>query len=189
MTVSIVTLTLPGREQMLERCKRIVEGQTYAIHEHLIIGGAASVGMKRNEGINQATGDIIVMFDDDDLYAVDYVERCANILRDADVTGSDNAYFYQEPYVWEYKYGGSMPYVMGSGMAFHRSIAARFPDISRGEEIGFLKNAGKITPHGYKNGMLAIIHGKNTASHTALRIMQRSLNSEILTIFGSWLRK
>lgn len=173
--ISVVTLTIPGREQMLERCKALVAAQTIPV-EHVIVSGEGTIGHKRNHGCSIATGDIIMMLDDDDFIVPDFIEHAVKYLANADVTGLNNAYFY-EPNVgaWEYKYTGGQPYVFGSAMMFHKRVweRSKFPNISEGEEIGFLTNAGRISPHNYKEGFVAFIHGDNTASHKQLKNMAK----------------
>lgn len=175
MKVSIVTLTIPGREHFLERCKSYVNAQTYFNCSHTIIAGDASIGYKKNLACENVSGDVICIFDDDDFYAPDYIEVAIQAIKDgADVTGLNNAYFYAPKIgAWEYKYKGGQPYVFGSGMMFKREVwqRSKFPEINEGEEIGFLTNAGRIVPHNYKDGFVAMIHGYNTASHKQLKHM------------------
>lgn len=141
-------------------------------------GVKETIGTKRNRLCGAAHGDIIVHFDSDDWYAPDFITQSVNHLltSGADVTGLSKAYFYQrEPeQAWLYDYTGTQPYVIGSGMCYHKSVWERnpFKDVNAGEDRLFLANAGRVIPHNYITGFLAFIHGNNTESHKALRCMK-----------------
>lgn len=186
MLVSIVTLTTPDRDTA--NIKEYIAAQTYPIHEHIIVEGAGSIGGKRNEGANHATGDIVIMCDDDDYFASDYVAKVVAHMRQTDcqITGLANAYFFKYPYLFEYKYGGRQPYVIGSGMAFRKEVMrlTQFPDSSNGEETGFLKLSIPTIPLPSPDSFVAIIHGGNTSSHNALRSMRRADLSIMQRIMG-----
>jgi glycosyltransferase involved in cell wall biosynthesis len=179
MKVSIITPTTESRAWFLTRCKQIVSQQDYPDLEHIIVHGAHSIGAKLNEGIDRATGDIIVRFDDDDLYADDYITRAVSFLTGkpgCNLTGLSKFYLYN-PYtggMWWYDYKGSMPYVAGSGMTFYKSVWQdnKFPDKSIGEDAEFNMKIRGVYPHGY-DGMVAIIHGANTDSHSNLHTFQK----------------
>lgn len=146
-------------------------------------GPFSSIGAKRNYGCQMAKGEIIVMCDDDDYFASDYISKAVDhlIKSKADMTGLREAYFYRpyqvyeghlgikiQPAMWLYSYpAGSQPYVIGSGACFWKRVWERnkYPDISTGEDALFCANAGKISPHDYKEGAVFMIHGDNTASH------------------------
>lgn len=151
-----------------------------------------SIGAKRNRGNYLASdGSIIVHFDSDDLYAPNYITKCVNHLLDtgADATGLSSLYFFQRPDVaWEYSYSGGQPYVVGSGMCYWRKTWERNPfrDISEGEDAHFCANAGRVIPHNYKEGMIAMIHNQNTASHKQLRHMKMIDPNIVVDIMGKW---
>lgn len=173
--VSIITPTTKSRESYLKELKRCVKGQTYGNVEHIIVHDeTASIGAKRNIACNQARGEIIVHFDDDDLYASDYISKCVEQLQTCDTTGLSSAYFTDGVKAWVYEYRGKQPYICGSGMAFWKRIWERnkFKDISNGEDTMFCANAGYIIPHGYIDGFIARIHSKSTASHKAVPSMK-----------------
>lgn len=177
MKVSVVTLTIPGREHFLERCKSYVNAQTYFNCSHTIITGDASIGYKKNLACENVSGDVIMFLDDDDLIVPDFVERAVKHMETTgcDITGLSHAYFHAPKLAcWEYEYKGGQPYCIGSTMMFKRSVwqRSKFPEINEGEEIGFLTNAGKISPHNYKDGFLAFIHGSNTASQKQIKHMK-----------------
>lgn len=137
--------------------------------------GTPSIGYKRNVAIEVSEGSIIINADSDDWYAPDYITRCVNQLQCCDITGLSSAYFYKpRTSLWLYEYRGSAAYVLGSGMAYHKKVWERKPykDRSDGEDLYFQENAGRIIPHGYIDGFMAMIHGKNTASHLQLQHMR-----------------
>lgn len=139
---------------------------------------SGTIGAKRNKCCNCATGDIIAHFDSDDHYAPDYLSRTyAHLIEyKADCTGLSSAYFYRpKAEVWLYKYQGHQPYCIGSGMMYYKRVWENnhFKDLSEGEDAKFCANAGRVKPHNYIDGFLAMIHGKNTASHKQLSHMKR----------------
>lgn len=171
MTVSVITPTVPGREHMLNRCRRIVSDQDYPEIEHIIVPTRGSIGMKLNAGIEMASGDIIVRFDDDDLYASDYISRCVDKLKSGTgMTGVCKFHLYNPNtgQLWLYDYNGSLPYIAGSGSAFWRKEWAknRYPDSSMGEDGRFCMGMScDVEAIDYVHGMVAVLHGRNTASH------------------------
>lgn len=191
MLISVVTLTTPDRDTA--NIREYIAAQTYPIHEHIIVEGAGSIGSKRNEGAMSATGDIIVMCDDDDFFAPDYVAKVVTRLFEtgAMITGLSNAYFFKHPYLFEYKYGGRQPYVIGSGMAFRKEVMqqTKFPDTSNGEETGFLRVGIKTVPLPSPDSFIAIIHGGNTSSHNVIRSMRRADVAHMQRIMGEHFAK
>src|SRR5690606_15922277 len=131
----------------------------------------------------RATGEIIINSDSDDWFAPNFITRSVtHLMRSgADMTGLSSAYFYlPHSQLWLYQYRGGQPYVLGSGMCYHRHVWQRkpYPDIKVGEDLEFQTNAGRIIPHDNIHLFMAMIHGKNTASHKQLSTMKR-INPEI----------
>lgn len=143
---------------------------------------AMTIGAKRNELCKLAKGDIILHMDSDDYYAPDFITRSVNHLLStgAMITGLSSAYFFKPGNLWYYEYKGKQPYVIGSGMCYYRKVWEKkpFEDKNSGEDLLFQANAGKVIPHQYIDGFMAMIHDKNTASHKQLSQMKR-VNPEI----------
>ena len=95
MKVSIFTPT-NGRPDLLELCKLYVERQTYPIHEHLIESGGTLAENLRS-GLPKLTGDVVVIFEDDDHYHPQWVEWCVKHLEDYDVVGEAATRYYHLP--------------------------------------------------------------------------------------------
>lgn len=137
-----------------------------------------TIGAVRNYACSRAHGDIIAHFDSDDYYVPDYLSRTyAHLIESkADCTGLSSAYFYRpKAELWLYQYQGHQAYCIGSGMMYYRRIWENnhFKDLSEGEDAKFCANAGRVVPHNYIDGFLAMVHGKNTASHKQLSHMKR----------------
>lgn len=134
-----------------------------------------NIGQKRNELCCLAKGEIIVSFDSDDWFASDYITRCVEQLQSCNITGLSSAYFHKGDEVYLYEYSGSQPYVIGSGMAYWKSVWDNKPfrPIQSGEDMHFQANAGIIKPLDYIDGFIAHIHDNNTSSHKALAHMKR----------------
>ena len=177
--VTVVTLTIPDRSRFLNRAMDMVRQQNYGGEiEHIIVTGADSIGAKRNAGVSEASHDIILMYDDDDVLGPDYIRLAVPFLDDADVTGLSSAHFVDDELgaKFLYNYSGSQPYVIGSGMMFRRSAWKRnkFPeDCATGEDARFLAKAGKIAPNGLIDHFTATLHPGNTSSHMARLFMTR----------------
>lgn len=177
--VTVVTLTLPERTRFLNRAMDLIRRQNYRGEiEHIIVTGAGEIGAKRNTGVRAASHDIILMYDDDDLIGRDYIRLAVPFLDKADVTGLSSAHYVDEATGarYLYKYTGSQPYVIGSGMMFKKSAWIRnpFPDnCSMGEDAKFLAKAGKVAPNGLIDQFTATLHPGNTASHLSVRFMDR----------------
>lgn len=184
LKASIITPTTADRAEFNERIKRIAKAQDYPNIEHILCYDNETIGTKRNRLCSEATGDIIVMFDSDDLYESDYVSRCVEQLQHCDVTGVIKCYFTDFNNAWLYHYTAfhNQPLVMGSGMAFHKRVWQHNPfrNTSVGEDLAFCTNAGSIQY--IDGGMIATLHGKNTASHKQLHHMKRQSLDETKNI-------
>lgn len=171
--VSIITPSTMDREFFNNRCKYLIGKQDYPNIEHIFLFGEGSIGNKRNMLCDMAKGEIILHADSDDLLAHDFVSQSVRHLQQtgSDVTGLKTAYFFDGINAWLYDYQSKFPYVIGSGMCYLRSVWERnkFEDTSSGEDRLFLRNAGKVVPHGYFEGFIASIHPGNTESHKAIK--------------------
>lgn len=88
--MTVITPTIPGREQLLEECRDSVLGQTHPAVQHLVgvderREGPATV---RNRLVAQSQSEWILPLDDDDLLDADCVERLVAASQGADVTYS-----------------------------------------------------------------------------------------------------
>lgn len=201
MKVSVVTPTL-RRPEFLRKAIAQYNAQDYADKELILVTdkddfwteewllqnhkhqsditiftcpGICKVGMKRNNGIMIASGDIIVHMDDDDIYATDWVSRSVKALEDCpgNVTGLSSAYFKQSEVFYLWNYNGGQPYVCEATMCYYRQHAFNnpFPDVYDGEGKSFCGNS-IVRPHNYIQGFTAILHGGNIASHKAVPFMR-----------------
>lgn len=171
---SVTVITPSCRTHMIDRCDNLVVMQDYkGSIEHLLdVHPDTTIGRKRNNLCKQATSDIIVHFDDDDIYAPDWITKSVQHLINtgAEITGLSNAYFYNGSFL-EYKYNGGQPYVLGATMCYWRKVWEKRPfrDINSAEDLYFQVDR-KVIPHYYKHSFLATLHGNNTASHKNMSI-------------------
>lgn len=199
MKVSVITPTA-HRPELLKKCVDMFAAQDYEDKELLLIGNPneinrysdvaycipamhLNVGQKRNLGCSMAKGDIMVHMDDDDYYAPDWISRSVGFLlgSGADITGLDNAYFCQPGVrAWEYTYGMTQPYCLDATLCYFRRTWERepFANVREGECRNFIANGGRVIPHGYKDGFVAILHGKNS-SNSLNRIARNGYYREI----------
>jgi glycosyltransferase involved in cell wall biosynthesis len=108
-----------------------------------------TVGAKRNLACEQARGEIIVHWDDDDWYPTDRVSRQINSLREGkcEVSGTSRILYLDlnSSRVWEYRYPkANSSWVGGNTLAYRKRFWARhkFPDIQVGEDSRFVWSAG-----------------------------------------------
>ena len=104
-----------------------------------------TIGAKRNFACEQARGEFIVHWDDDDWYPSDRVSRQIAALRDrhCEISGSSRIYYYDaaSSQAWEYRYPTmNAAWVGGNTLAYRKSFWAhhRFPDIQVGEDSRFV---------------------------------------------------
>lgn len=176
MKVSIITPTTESRKHFMPRLEEIINSQTYQDIEWLVDSGIGTIGAKRNRLCEIATGEIIVHFDDDDFYSPTYIEIAVNHLINsvANTTDLNCAMFanIDKKLAWQYTYKGSQPYVLGSGMMYYKKVWERnkFKDISEGEDMHFVANAGRVIACNLFNHFYASIHGDNTCSHKSIKV-------------------
>jgi glycosyltransferase involved in cell wall biosynthesis len=130
-----------------------------------------STGAKRNLACEQAHGEYILNWDDDDWYAPDWITQQVYVLQQsgADICGLKDFYFYRpsEYAAWKYRYYNSKrDWVAGATMAYKRSHWQRYPykDMQVGEDNDFAWNSkGKVFAHSYIDGFVSILHSNNTS--------------------------
>jgi ADP-heptose:LPS heptosyltransferase/2-polyprenyl-3-methyl-5-hydroxy-6-metoxy-1,4-benzoquinol methylase len=131
-----------------------------------------SVGAKRNFACEQAAGDIILHWDDDDWYSPWRISYQVSQLleRDLDVCGLDHLYYYQPSSgnAWEYIYpGGSRPWVSGNTLCYRKRLwqQHRFPEIDVAEDARFVWQAppSRIGRLENSNFIVGIVHPANVS--------------------------
>lgn len=130
----------------------------------------SSLGNKRNFGCEQALGDIIIHWDDDDYYAQDWISKQVYFLNNsgADICGLNDIYFFS-PLMLKYwrwtEKNTEVPFLMGATLAYKKSFWKEHPfkNISIGEDHDFIWNTGAgIFAHDYTDGFCAILHSGNS---------------------------
>jgi O-antigen biosynthesis protein len=130
------------------------------------------VGAKRNFACDQARGEFIVHWDDDDWYPPRRVSAQVQALISdtADVTGTSQIFFYDAAAdrAWEYRYGSrNSSWVGGTTLAYRKSFweRNRFPDISVGEDSRFLwsRVSKRICDLADPALCIASVHPRNTS--------------------------
>ncbi|HLK69136.1 MAG TPA: glycosyltransferase [Bryobacteraceae bacterium] len=129
-----------------------------------------TIGAKRNYACEQATGEFIVHWDDDDWYPADRVRRQVEAMRHtgADLSGSSRLYYREagsgRAFLYQYD-GGSRAWVAGNTLAYRRSFwqRHRFPDIQVAEDSRFIWSAPRSSVHDLKDPALCVasIHSAN----------------------------
>jgi len=130
------------------------------------------LGPKRNFACDQARGEIIAHWDDDDWSApwrLRYqVEQL--LAANADICGLERVLFYapREKRAWEYVYpGGPRRWVYGASLCYTKAYwqAHRFPDIHVGEDGRFVWADGQARIHALDDPrfLVAVVHATNTS--------------------------
>ena len=128
------------------------------------------LGEKRNRAAEEARGEIIVHWDDDDWSApwrLRYqVEKL--LASGADICGLDRVFFYapSETRAWEYVYPtGQRPWVYGASLAYRKAFWAThpFPQIGAGEDTRFVwaDSCAKIHVLKDPHCLIALMHNGN----------------------------
>lgn len=132
----------------------------------------STIGAKRNLACEQAKGDIIVHWDDDDWMADWRLSYQVGQLRQeqADVCGLNRIFFFDPvaDIAWEYVYPGTTrPWVYGATLCYTSSFWKRnpFPNINVGEDARFVWNdmAAKIVALRDSRFIASLIHPGNTS--------------------------
>jgi len=164
MRISIITPTY-GRERYLPGLYRNFAEQTHADRELLIhddsaepspffstlrdprvsylhaAGQRVTIGTKRNQLIERATGELIAFFDDDDFYAPGYLAAMASALGDADLVKlsgwfalsvPDDAFFF-----WDTAQQHPLHYKVGEGAITFVTSSQFKPDFAAKNVDGY----------------------------------------------------
>ena len=132
-----------------------------------------SIGEKRNIGCQEARGDIIAHWDDDDwiapwrlCYQIECLQREV-----ASICGLDKLLFFdpKDKQVWQYVYpAGGKPWVAGGTMCYRKSLweANRFSDVDNGEDTHFVWNlrGERVLALPNTEFYVALLHGQNTSA-------------------------
>jgi len=138
---------------------------------YFYVKSVSVIGTKRNMACNIATGEFIVHWDDDDLYAPDWISRQVECLiaTDADIIGLNKIMLYSFNSNFSFVYEDKildLAWLCGATLAYKRSLWLRysFADLQIGEDIDFLVNSGgKVIALDYFEGFLAGLHESNTS--------------------------
>jgi glycosyltransferase involved in cell wall biosynthesis len=133
-----------------------------------------TVGAKRNAACQEASGEIIMHWDDDDWYAPDWISRQVKYLLDSkcDMCGVEHVNFYNPitDTLWKgtalNRNKGYRPqWLSGATLAYWKSWWAQHPfiDANTGEDDAFITKTGaKVFAHDYIDGFIATLHPRNT---------------------------
>lgn len=126
-----------------------------------------TIGVKRNIACEKAKGEFIVHWDDDDLYAPDWISRQVEALSisGVELTGLGKVIFIapNENFVYQDTSG---EWICGATMAYKKSLWERYPftNLQIGEDTDFIVNSGaKIYVLDYMAGFNARIHENNVS--------------------------
>jgi O-antigen biosynthesis protein len=136
-----------------------------------------TVGAKRNLACEQARGELIVHWDDDDWYPPWRITAQVRALAEggADLCGSSQIFYVNtaENRGWEYRYEASgVQWVGGNTLAYHKRFweRNRFQDLQVGEDSRFLWSSVPKKVADLKDPSLCVgmIHRRNTSPKTTV---------------------
>jgi glycosyltransferase involved in cell wall biosynthesis len=158
---------------------------------YLRLNEKLTIGAKRNFACEQARGEFIVHWDDDDWYPATRLSKqvAALIERGADVCGSSQVSFYDpaNDRAWEYRYAGTgAGWVAGNTFAYRKSFWQRnkFQNLQVGEDSRFIwTNVKKIICDLREPTLsIAMVHAGNTSRKETSGIYWHKMPSEPLRL-------
>lgn len=137
--------------------------------------GKATIGRKRNTGCDQAHGEVICHWDDDDYSAPNRLaDQVSRLLSSGKAVTGYNSMRFTDGRDW-WQYNGRPSYALGTSLCFRRNWwhGHRFPPDQIGEDNDFVMMAWKhkqleTVPAG--DLMWASIHAGNTDADRANRV-------------------
>lgn len=134
----------------------------------LYVAGTPRIGDLRNIGCDNARGEVIAHWDDDDYSAPERLaDQIARLTESGKaVTGYHSMRFTDGARWW--KYGGSPDYALGTSLCYRRDWWARntFVSMQIGEDNAFVsaaRTAGEIVSADAGKLMYATVHQSNTS--------------------------
>lgn len=193
--VSCVMPTTSGRRDFIRQSIKYFRRQDYANRELLIVtdgpdsigellpsndpqirhvhlSGQRTLGAKRNACVEQARGDLIMHWDDDDWFAPNRItyQMQSLVKNSAEVCGLRRMYFYNpaQNQLWLYSYPESeRRWLAGGSLVYTRDFWRRapFPDIQVASDTTFIwtQNLQRAVTLADERFYVAIIHSQNTS--------------------------
>lgn len=121
--VSCIMLTTGNRPDFEAIAINCFHKQSYPNKELVIVDGEGKIGFKRNRGCYQANGEIIIHWDNDDIYSPDRISDQVTRLVNSgvDLTGYYEMSFFDERGDW-WRYSGKQNYILGVSMCYWKSF-------------------------------------------------------------------
>jgi hypothetical protein len=135
-------------------------------------GGTLTVGAKRNLACEQARGDLICHWDDDDWYAPWRLAYQVQALQDqpeVSICGLSDLLFYDTEVncAWRYTWPGADSWVYGATLCYRKAFwrEALFADVSEGEDTLFVRAAPRhsVLSLELSTFYVGLIHSRNTS--------------------------
>ena len=152
--------------------------------------GSTPIGAKRNIACEEARGEVIVHWDDDDWAAPWRVSYQVSALREAgaDLCGLDTVLFYDPAAdrAWEYVYPRcGRPWVYGATLCYTKAFWRKnpFPEVAVGEDTRFVwaTRAQRMVALRDNSFYLGLIHAGNTSPKQTRAPRWRSIDEAIVT--------
>lgn len=151
------------------------------------------LGKLRNKSLDEASGDYLVQWDDDDWYHPDRIQVQANVLSEgydacclsAALMHLDTPEFINQPYV------GYLPDGIPGSIMHRNNSKIRYPETRRAEDTVYLKEWMKLRykklPNEFNHLFLRAYHGSNTWERE--HFQRRIRNSAASTLSYIWHKK
>lgn len=158
-------------------------------------GGGQLLGALRNRALDEATGDFVVQWDDDDWYHPERIERQAGCLMQgydacclsASLMHINTPEFFYLPYV------GTLPEGIPGSLMHRNDPSIRYPELARGEDTVYMKQwmkrrYGRL-PASEARLFIRCYHGSNTwEKHHFLRRIRNTTKDALWYLYYHHLR-
>ncbi|HEY0408510.1 MAG TPA: glycosyltransferase [Pyrinomonadaceae bacterium] len=161
---------------------------------YLRLNERLTIGAKRNVACEQARGDFIVHWDDDDWSPSWRVSAQVKALieRGADISGTSRLFYYEAATdrAWEYRFAADgVSWVGGNTMAYRKEFwkLNRFPEVQVGEDTLFMHNEVSKTIFDLDTPELCVatVHDGNTSyKETTGMFWHRRESADVRALLG-----
>jgi glycosyltransferase involved in cell wall biosynthesis len=156
---------------------------------YLRLDNKLTIGAKRNVACENALGEFIVHWDDDDWYPGNRISKQISAMQEsgAGISGSSRIYYHEAATnrAWEYRYeSNGTTWVGGNTLAYRKSVwqRNRFQDVQVGEDARFVWNEANAYICDLADAALCVasVHSNNTSIKNTDSSFWYPINSEIV---------
>jgi len=171
--VTVITPTTYDRSEFNDRIASMIQNQDYAGEiEHIFDYGNGTIGAKRNAMVKQASGEIIIHADSDDIYLPTYFTNAVATLQQSKCrliglhkfpmhnVRTNDVHIFDNP-----------GYIAEATFCYYKEGFPGFHDISINEGLPVMKQL-KYASYS-STDFMATVHGGNTCGHKTLPLIKK----------------